>query len=83
MVVVDFADLECEASANQLLFAQGVNSNESPFRRVSKKYPEAKKLSEKLLLICSLSGSFSMSARTAVFTQPVQTMIHFISFTSF
>ncbi|RGE11210.1 hypothetical protein DXB03_14380 [Lachnospiraceae bacterium OF11-28] len=27
MVVVDFADLECEASANQLLFAQGVNSN--------------------------------------------------------
>lgn len=60
-----------------------LKSVELPFRRVFKKYPDAKKLSEKLLLIRSLSGSFSMSARTAVFTQPVQTRIHFISFTAF
>ena len=27
MAVVDFSDLECEASQNQLLFAQGVDIN--------------------------------------------------------
>ena len=83
MVVVDFADLECEASAKSITVCAGVNSNGSPFRQFLKKYPDAKKLSEKLLLIRSLSGSFSMSTRTAVFTQPVQTRIHFISFTAF